>query len=154
MYEEYWKLREKPFKNTPDPRFIYYSQKHREALSRIFYVVRERESAAVLIGEYGNGKTLLSRVLLEELSREQYQSVLIFNPRLPAIELIREIIYQLGGNASSSVSKIDLLPYVPFQADVAKENARRVQPGIEILDVSCTTGEGLDRWRAWLDGHL
>jgi Ni2+-binding GTPase involved in maturation of urease and hydrogenase len=29
-----------------------------------------------------------------------------------------------------------------------------VQPGIEILDVSCTTGEGLDRWRAWLDGHL
>ena len=52
------------------------------------------------------------------------------------------------------LSKIDLLPYVPFQADVAKENARRVQPGIEILDVSCTTGEGLDRWRAWLDGHL
>ena len=52
------------------------------------------------------------------------------------------------------LNKIDLLPYVPFQAEVAKENARRVQPGIEILDVSCTTGEGLDRWRAWLDGHL
>ena len=52
------------------------------------------------------------------------------------------------------LNKIDLLPYVPFDADVAKENARRVQPGIEILDVSCTTGEGLDRWRAWLDGHL
>ena len=52
------------------------------------------------------------------------------------------------------LSKIDLLPYVPFQAELAKENARRVQPGIEILDVSCTTGEGLDRWRAWLDSHL
>ena len=52
------------------------------------------------------------------------------------------------------LNKIDLLPYVPFKADVAKDNARRVQPGIEILDVSCTTGEGLDRWRAWLDGHL
>jgi hydrogenase nickel incorporation protein HypB len=52
------------------------------------------------------------------------------------------------------LNKIDLLPYVPFQADLAKENARRVQPGIEILDVSCTTGEGLDRWRAWLDRHL
>jgi len=52
------------------------------------------------------------------------------------------------------LNKIDLLPYVPFNAEVAKENARRVQPGIEILDVSCTTGEGLDRWRAWLDGHL
>jgi hydrogenase nickel incorporation protein HypB len=52
------------------------------------------------------------------------------------------------------LNKIDLLPYVPFSAEVAKENARRVQPGIEILDVSCTTGEGLDRWRAWLDSHL
>ena len=52
------------------------------------------------------------------------------------------------------LNKIDLLPYVPFSAEVAKENARRVQPGIEIVDVSCTTGEGLDRWRAWLDGHL
>ena len=52
------------------------------------------------------------------------------------------------------LNKIDLLPYVPFNAEVAKENARRVQPGIEILDVSCTTGEGLDRWRAWLDSHL
>ena len=52
------------------------------------------------------------------------------------------------------LNKIDLLPYVPFKADVAKENARRVQPDIEILDVSCTTGEGIDRWRAWLDGHL
>jgi len=52
------------------------------------------------------------------------------------------------------LNKIDLLPYVPFQAEVAKENARRVQPGIEIVDVSCTTGEGIDRWRAWLDRHL
>jgi hydrogenase nickel incorporation protein HypB len=52
------------------------------------------------------------------------------------------------------LNKIDLLPYVPFSAEVAKENARRVQPDIEILDVSCTTGEGLDRWRAWLDRHL
>jgi len=48
------------------------------------------------------------------------------------------------------LNKIDLLPYVPFQPQVAFENARRVQPGIEILEVSCTTGEGLDRWRAWL----
>jgi hydrogenase nickel incorporation protein HypB len=52
------------------------------------------------------------------------------------------------------LNKIDLLPYVPFQADLARENARRVQPEIETIDVSCTTGEGLDRWRAWLDAHL
>ncbi len=52
------------------------------------------------------------------------------------------------------LNKIDLLPYVPFRREEAVENARRVQPGIEIVEVSCTTGEGLDRWRAWLDAHL
>jgi hydrogenase nickel incorporation protein HypB len=52
------------------------------------------------------------------------------------------------------LNKTDLLPYVPFQAPVACENARRVQPGIEIVEVSCTSGQGLDTWRAWLEAHL
>ncbi len=52
------------------------------------------------------------------------------------------------------LNKIDLLPYVPFQADLACENARRIQPEIEILKVSCTTGEGLDHWNAWLNQRL
>ena len=52
------------------------------------------------------------------------------------------------------LNKIDLLPYVPFQAALACENARRVQPEIEIVEVSCTTGEGFDGWRAWLEAHL
>jgi general secretion pathway protein A len=109
MYEGYWKLKEKPFENTPDPRFIYYSKKHEEALSRMLYVVKEKKGAALLTGEYGSGKTLLSRVLLEELSDDRYHTALVFNPRLPPLELIKEIIYQLGGNASLSRSKTDLL---------------------------------------------
>jgi hydrogenase nickel incorporation protein HypB len=48
------------------------------------------------------------------------------------------------------LTKIDLLPYVPFNADVARENARRIHPQMEIIDVSSTTGEGLDRWMEWL----
>ena len=52
------------------------------------------------------------------------------------------------------LNKIDLLPYVPFQMELAREYARRVQPDIEIVDVSCTSGEGLDRWRAWLEARL
>jgi hydrogenase nickel incorporation protein HypB len=43
---------------------------------------------------------------------------------------------------------------VPFQAALACENARRVQPEIEIVEVSCTSGQGLDGWRAWLEAHL
>lgn len=49
------------------------------------------------------------------------------------------------------LTKIDLLPYVPFKAEVAKENARRVHPQMEILEVSSTTGEGLGDWMNWLD---
>lgn len=49
------------------------------------------------------------------------------------------------------LNKIDLLPYVPFNAEQAKENARKVHPGMEIIDVSCTTGEGLDRWMRWIE---
>ena len=48
------------------------------------------------------------------------------------------------------LTKIDLLPYVPFNAQLARENARRVNPQIEIIDVSSTTGEGLERWMDWL----
>jgi len=51
------------------------------------------------------------------------------------------------------LNKIDLLPYVPFQIELARENARRVQPGIEIIEVSCTSGKGLDDWRGWIEAH-
>lgn len=107
MYEDYWGLKEKPFENTPDPHFLYYSSKHEEALSRMLYAIRERKGAAILSGEYGSGKTILSRVLLEELNKERYQTVLIFNPRIPPIEFLQEIVYQLGGNdASESKTKL------------------------------------------------
>lgn len=49
------------------------------------------------------------------------------------------------------LNKVDLLPYVPFNPDVALENARRVHPEIDIVKVSCTTGEGLDLWMDWIE---
>jgi hydrogenase nickel incorporation protein HypB len=49
------------------------------------------------------------------------------------------------------LNKIDLLPYVPFNPALARENANRVHPGIGIIEVSCTTGAGLDRWQTWLE---
>ena len=108
MYENFWGLKEKPFENTPDPRFIYYSQQHKEAIARMLYVVREHKGAALLTGEYGSGKTLLSRVLWHELQQEnKFQSVFILNPRLSGIEFIQEIVHQLGGR-DVPPNKIDL----------------------------------------------
>jgi len=51
------------------------------------------------------------------------------------------------------LNKIDLLPHVPFKIDLARENARSINPGIEILEVSCTTGAGLDQWLKWLSAR-
>ena len=48
------------------------------------------------------------------------------------------------------LNKIDLLPYVPFKLDLARENARRINPDIEILETSCSTGAGLDEWMRWI----
>lgn len=108
MYEQYWELKEKPFENTPDPRFIYYSEQHKEAVARLLYVVREHKGAALLTGEYGSGKTLLTRVLWHELQQEDhYQPVFILNPRLSGLEFIREIVNQLGGSEVAT-SKIEL----------------------------------------------
>lgn len=51
------------------------------------------------------------------------------------------------------LTKVDLLPYVPFDMEAAKANARQINPRIEILEVSCSTGQGMDHWRAWLDAR-
>jgi hydrogenase nickel incorporation protein HypB len=51
------------------------------------------------------------------------------------------------------LNKIDLLPYVNFDLQQVRANAQRVHPGIEIVEVSCTTGAGLDQWSAWLEGR-
>jgi len=49
------------------------------------------------------------------------------------------------------INKIDLLPYVPFNLQQARDNAQRVHPGIEIIETSCTTAQGVDTWMNWLD---
>lgn len=108
MYEVYWGLTEKPFENTPNAKFFYHSHQHEEALARMLYVVHEHKGAAVLTGEYGCGKTLLSRILKNELQQEdKYRAVYIFDPRLSGLAFIREIVYQLTGKPAPQ-TKIEL----------------------------------------------
>jgi hydrogenase nickel incorporation protein HypB len=52
------------------------------------------------------------------------------------------------------LNKMDLLPYVPFDVSQARENAQRVNPGIDILEVSCLSGSGLEEWQRWLEQRL
>jgi len=100
MYEQYWGLKEKPFENTPDPRFLYSSPQHEEVLSRLIYIVRENKGAALLTGVFGCGKTLLGRALAKELDRDIYRMAFISNPYLSYEELLLHIVYNLGGEGS------------------------------------------------------
>jgi general secretion pathway protein A len=70
MYLQFYGLRERPFDPTPDPKFLYQSTHHREALAELMYGVGERRGFVVLTGEVGTGKTLLLRTLLARLDRE------------------------------------------------------------------------------------
>lgn len=110
MYTRHWHLFERPFELTPDPKYVYYSKAHEEALLRLVYTVRDSKGAMLLTGGYGCGKTVLSRVFLSELvTAGKYEVALITNPRYSAKELLIEIIYQLGGDRHDYKSKGELL---------------------------------------------
>lgn len=70
MYLSFYGLRETPFAPTPDPKFLFQSARHREALAQLIYGVRERKGFIVLTGEIGTGKTTLLRTLLERLNAD------------------------------------------------------------------------------------
>ncbi len=89
MYNDFYCMKERPFSKTPDPRFLYLSRGHREALARLQYVAEERE-IALLTGEIGCGKTTLSRALMDSLG-DDYRFCFIVNPRLSAVEFLRSI---------------------------------------------------------------
>jgi len=95
MIEEYFGLREKPFALTPDPRFFYLSNDHLEALEHLIYGINEGEGFLLLVGEIGTGKTTLSRVLVEKLSRDVVFS-LILNPFQDFFNLLKNILWDLG----------------------------------------------------------
>ncbi len=95
MYLEYYGLREFPFDITPNPRFLFYSAKHREAYNHLLYGIRERKGFVQITGEVGAGKTTLCRALLEEIS-SSFTTALILNPALDADLLIKAICMEYG----------------------------------------------------------
>ena len=95
MYQEFFRLTEAPFDITPNPRFLFYSAKHREAYNHLLFGIRERKGFVQLTGEVGAGKTTLCRAALEQLT-QHYTVALILNPMLSADELMRAIGLEFG----------------------------------------------------------
>ena len=95
MYTEYYGFAEPPFNLTPDPRFLFLSEKHREAFNHLLFGIRERKGFIQLTGEVGAGKTTLCRALLEQLGPGVH-TALILHPSLTPTQLLRSILVELG----------------------------------------------------------
>jgi general secretion pathway protein A len=95
MYLSHFGFTEWPFSNTPDPRFVYLSPRHEEALAHLLYGVRERGGFVQLTGEVGTGKTTTCRYLLSQLP-EGVDVALVLNPILTPEELLATVCDELG----------------------------------------------------------
>jgi type II secretory pathway predicted ATPase ExeA len=94
MFEDFFGFTTKPFGKTPDPSFLYESPQHREALARLEYAVDEKD-LALLVGDIGSGKTMLSRALMDRIG-DARPVILLINPRLTPAQLLRSIASGLG----------------------------------------------------------
>ena len=95
VYEQYYAFVQPPFTLTPDPRFLYRSASHDEAITLLVQAIRRKEGFVVLTGDIGTGKTTICRALLEQLDATTFSS-LILNPFLSVEELLREVLLDFG----------------------------------------------------------
>lgn len=112
MYTEFFGLTEKPFAITPDPRYLFMSERHSEALAHLVYGVTESGGFIQLTGEVGTGKTTLVRTVLGQVPKKA-DVALILNPQLTALEFLQSICDELGiampQDKSSTKALIDAL---------------------------------------------
>lgn len=114
MYLEHYGLKEGPFSITPDPRYVFLSERHRDALAHLLYGIGKGGSGGFvqLTGEVGTGKTTLCRLLLEQLP-ENTRIALVLNPKLSPVELLETICEELklaiDGKRGSLKALVDTL---------------------------------------------
>ena len=95
MYNAFYGFSEAPFNITPDPRFLFFSDQHREAFNHVLFGIRERKGFIQLTGEVGAGKTTVCRALLAELG-PSCKTALILNPTMTSTQLFRAVLVELG----------------------------------------------------------
>jgi len=126
MYLEYWN----PFENTPDRRFLYPSDNHREGIRRLLYAITCEKGCAMLSGEYGCGKTVLVRTVVSELDLGSYVIALINYPFFDRDSFLREVAHQFGHDPGNK-SRIELFREL---SQLFYENVSQGKKNILIID--------------------
>ncbi|GLS13467.1 ATPase AAA [Hydrogenophaga electricum] len=122
MYASFFGLRQTPFSIAPDPRYLYLSERHREALAHLLYGVQGGGGFVLLTGEIGAGKTTVCRAFLEQMPAT-CQVAYIFNPRLTVHELLQTVCEEFGVDTSAA----DASPAPGVKTPVDRLNAFLLQ---------------------------
>jgi general secretion pathway protein A len=109
MYEKFYGLNERPFDLTPDPKYLFLTSSHREALSNLEYGIAARTGVTVLIGEAGTGKTTLIRATLEARDARHTKAIYLNNPTLTREEFLEFLAREFQLSAETASSKTRLL---------------------------------------------
>src|SRR5262245_15108712 len=127
MYASFFGLNEKPFSITPDPRYLFLSERHAEALAHLVYGVNEAGGFIQLTGEVGTGKTTVVRSLLAQAPKHA-EIALILNPRMTPAEFLLAICEELGIHveARSENSLKDLVDLLSFHLLKAHAEGKRI----------------------------
>src|SRR6202050_228306 len=127
MYLTFFGLNEKPFAITPDPRYLYLSERHAEALAHLLYGINEAGGFVQLTAEVGTGKTTIIRSLLAQTPKNA-EIALILNPRMTAPEFLLTICEELGIGVPDAAtgSRKDLVDILNHYLLRAHANARRI----------------------------
>ncbi len=124
MYLNHFGLKEKPFEITVDPRFLYLSETHKEALAHLVYAVQEKKGFAVITGDVGTGKTTLVQTLLSRLDGNT-RTAFIFNPKVENNgEFLHSICedLEIHGEKGSKVDYLTRLNQFLLDCFARKEN--------------------------------
>jgi general secretion pathway protein A len=109
MYQQYYGLRELPFELTPNPKYLFLTKQHREALSTLVYGLSSGKGVTALIGEAGTGKTTLLHAALQSEHCRHVTCVYLMNPALTRNEFIEILSVQFGLSGHAARSKAGLL---------------------------------------------
>src|SRR5438128_11025249 len=142
MYLNFYGLREAPFAPTPDPKFLFQSPRHREALAQLIYGVRERKGFIVLTGEIGTGKTTLLRTLLERLDRDTHVAY-VHNSALGIEGLLEYILHDWGVKSVGTTHAQRLFELNEFLIDQHRQGMSPVLVIDEAQNLSIETLEAV-----------